>query len=562
MSMTLNEISRKLFRNNRKQYGLFFFSIVFSLAMTGAYGVLQYSPTVTDVLIDGGSTQTISQAMYFGSMLGILVFLVYADSLFLKYKSREIGIFLSLGISRRNVQKIVVREYTLLFQIAASAGLLLSVPLAYFCWSFLNLFLETQETAFSIGWQGLCIAFIFSVLSWMILRAVNCSYIKKLDILKILKTSDENEKAADGNLPKLILGALLVPGGIAAFFTLQNIGGLLNTLLAYVSLAAAVLGVYILIIQCSSIGDILKKYNIRAYYRNIVFYNLLKQKIRQYTRSIFAATLLITFTTFGIGFIAAGFIDGYNTALNEPYDYTIHTTYEHPMTEQRICEIAEESNTSITETARIDSLLVGVQNTYKTGETDWSSRIVVSESSFNSLSGEDITVSRGSFTVYYDSIMEYKLNAFSADKSLFYNPTTRQEFSLVQNEPVCRNGLFNTRSIFSSFLILNDEDYSLLSDLLENQYKTVSYMINVTDWRSTSDFQNNILQAIVSDNNGEIFTNWHNSAAFSKTGGHAEYLPYEGNETRVARLTVLCWCPGLSILMKQCGSSAVYVALY
>lgn len=94
----------------------------------------------------------------------------------------------------------------------------LSVPLAYFCWSFLNLFLETQETAFSIGWQGLCIAFIFSVLNWLILRAVNCSYIKKLDILKILKTSDENEKAADGNLPKLILGALLVPGGIAAFF--------------------------------------------------------------------------------------------------------------------------------------------------------------------------------------------------------------------------------------------------------------------------------------------------------------------------------------------------------
>ena len=98
MSMTLNDISRKLFKNNRKQYGLFFFSIVFSIAMTGAYGVLQYSPTVTNVLVDGGSTQTISQAMFFGSMLGIIVFLVYADSIFLKYKSREIGIFLSLGI--------------------------------------------------------------------------------------------------------------------------------------------------------------------------------------------------------------------------------------------------------------------------------------------------------------------------------------------------------------------------------------------------------------------------------------------------------------------------------
>ena len=105
MGMTLNDISRKLFKNSRKQYGLFFFSVVFSIAMTGAYGVLQYSPTVTNVLVDGGSTQTISQAMFFGSMLGIIVFLVYADSIFLKYKSREIGIFLSLGIDRRSVSK-------------------------------------------------------------------------------------------------------------------------------------------------------------------------------------------------------------------------------------------------------------------------------------------------------------------------------------------------------------------------------------------------------------------------------------------------------------------------
>lgn len=226
--MTLNEISRKLFKNNRKQYGLFFFSIVFSLAMIGAYGVLQYSPTVTNVLIDGGSTQTISQAMFFGSMLGIIVFLIYADSLFLKYKSREIGIFLSLGIDRRSVQKIIVKEYTLLFQIAALTGLLLSVPLAYLCWSILNLFLKTQETAFSIGWAGLLIALAFALVNWLVLWVINRKYIKTVDILKILKTADENEEAGNGNLLLLILGGLLVPSGIIAFFTLQNIGGFLN----------------------------------------------------------------------------------------------------------------------------------------------------------------------------------------------------------------------------------------------------------------------------------------------------------------------------------------------
>lgn len=561
MGMTLNDISRKLFKNNRKQYGLFFFSIVFSIAMTGAYGVLQYSPTVTNVLVDGGSTQTISQAMFFGSMLGIIVFLVYADSIFLKYKSREIGIFLSLGIDRRSVQKIIVKEYTLLFQIAALLGLILSVPLAYLCWMLLNLFLETKETAFSIGYTGLVIAVIFSLLNWLILRTINRRYIKTVDILKIIKTSDENEATKNGRLSLLILGALLVPAGIIAFFTLQNLGGILNTIFAFIGLAGAVWGVYLLIIQCASIGDILKKYNDKAYYKNMVFYNLLKQKIRQYTRSIFVATLLITFTIFGIGFIAAGFIDGYNVALNEPYDYTINATYEHPMTEKRLGEIAEESNVTITDIKCMDCLLLGVQNTYKNGEHDWSSRIIVSEDNFNALSGTSISVPKGSYTMYYDSSMKYKLNAFSADSSLFYNPTTEQEFTLTQNEPICRDGLFNTRSIFSSFLILNDEDYRVIAASITDEYKAVSYMVNVENWPSTADFQNNILETVISDNDGVIFTNWHNSATFAKTGSQAEYLPFEGNETKIARLWSLYPLSKLSSTTTQFEAFATYLML-
>lgn len=561
MGMTLNDVSRKLFKNNRKQYGLFFFSIVFSIAMTGAYGVLQYSPAVINVLVDGGSTQTISQAMFFGSMLGIIVFLVYADSIFLKYKSREIGIFLSLGIDRRSVQKIIVKEYTLLFQIAALLGLLLSVPLACLCWNFLNLFLETQETAFRIGYAGLAIAFLFSLLNWFILRTINRRYIKTVDILKIIQASDENEAAKKGNLFSLISGVLLIPAGIIAFFTLQNFGGFLNTLLAFTGLAGAASGVYLLIVQCASIGDILKKYNDKAYYKNIVFYNLLKQKIRQYTRSIFVATLLITFTIFGIGFIAAGFIDGYNVALNEPYDYTINATCEHPMTEKRIEEMAAKSNATITDLKYMDCLLLGVQNNYISGERDWGSRIIVSEDHFNAVSDMAISVAKGSYTVYYDSSMKYKRNAFSADSSLFYNPTTEQEFTLTQNEPICRDGLFNTRSVFSSFLILNNEDYHTIAATLANEYKAVSYMVNVENWQDTTDFQNNILQAVISDNDGVIFTNWHNSATFAKTGSQAEYLPFEGNETKIARLWSLYPLSKLSSTTTQFEAFATYLML-
>ena len=496
------------------------------------------------------------------SMLGIIVFLVYADTLFLKYKSREIGVFLSLGIDRRSVQKIITKEFTVLFQLAALLGLFLSVPLAYLCWSLLNAFLRTQETAFTIGWMGLAVSLVFAIVSWLILRTVNRKYIQTVDILKILKSSDENEKAKDGSTFRLFLGCMFVPTGIVAFFTLQNIGGVLCTFLAFIGLALAVWGVYLLIIQLASIGDILKRFRAQAYYKNIVFYNLLKQKIRQYTRSIFVATLLITFTIFGIGFIAAGFIDGYNVALNEPYDYTICTTADKgEMTEERIYRIAEDSNAEITEIVRIDSLLLGVESTYKDGSTDWSSRVVISQSNFNHISGQNIVVPEGSYTLYYDSSMQYKKNAFCGDNSLFYNPTTQDETYLIQNELVCVDRLFNSRSFFSSFLILNDYDYAAMFNNLGNEYKATSFLLNVADWKNTEVFQENILQAVINDNNGDIFTNWHNSATFDKTESKAEYLPFEGNETRIARVWALYPQSKLSSATTQFEAFPTYLML-
>lgn len=174
-----------------------------------------------------------------------------------------------------------------------------------------------------------------------------------------------------------------------------------------------------------------------------------------------------------------------------------------------------------------------MQNNYKNGERDWGSRIIVSEDNFNVLSGAAISVPKGSYTVYYDSSMEYKLNAFSAESSLFYNPTTEQEFYFIQNEPICYDGLFNTRSVFSSFLVLNNEDYRTIAATLADEYRAVSYMVNVENWQDTMDFQNNILQAVIAGNNRVIFTNWHNSATFEKTGSQAEYLPFDGNETKL-----------------------------
>ena len=108
---------------------------------------------------------------------------------------------------------------------------------------------------------------------------------------------------------------------------------------------------------------------------------------------------------------------------------------------------------------------------------------------------------------------------------------------------------------------MNNEDYHTIAATLANEYKAVSYMVNVENWQDTTDFQNNILQAVISDNDGVIFTNWHNSATFAKTGSQAEYLPFEGNETKIARLWSLYPLSKLSSTTTQFEAFATYLML-
>ena len=79
--MTLNEIAQKMIRKNKSRYLILSISVCFAILMTGAYGVLLFSPAITDVLMTDGSTYVIALGMYAITVVGILVFLFYANAI-------------------------------------------------------------------------------------------------------------------------------------------------------------------------------------------------------------------------------------------------------------------------------------------------------------------------------------------------------------------------------------------------------------------------------------------------------------------------------------------------
>lgn len=212
--MNLNYITRKLVKNNINKYVSFAFSIIFVVSLIGAFGVLQFSPTVVNVIMDGGSTQSITLSMFGATIFGALIFLIYSHSLFLRYKSKDIGIFISLGIKRDNIKKIIIKEQNIIILISSIIGLVLSIPIAWLSFSLLTLIVKTDETAFTVGWTGLVIASLFSIIVMLFIRVFTSKHIKKLEVIKILKIDEEIEHVKGDNYILRLLGFIMIPIGI------------------------------------------------------------------------------------------------------------------------------------------------------------------------------------------------------------------------------------------------------------------------------------------------------------------------------------------------------------
>lgn len=519
MFMTLNTIVKKLFKNNIKRYALFILSAIFAITMIGGYGILQFSPTVTNVLMDGGATQKITLGMFSFTLIGTFAFVIYAYSLFLKYKSKEIGIFISLGIKRENVRRIIIKELNIIFLISTVLGLVFSIFVAWISWSVLTIFMKTQETFFSIGWIGLIIALLFSILCMIITRVLTSRYIRKVDIIKILKTEEEVEDVKGDSFVLGLIGTLMIPGGIIVYTSLD---------MPYF-LVVSLVGLYLLIVQITSIGTLVKKINPRKYYENIVFFNLMKLKGKQYTLSLFVSTILIGVAIFGIAFNAAPMMSGMlSTIYDDPYDYMVKVGFQQGnFNESDIRKLAEDNNIKLMDLKEFDTILLAqLSKKYN----DWAPMNVVSEETVYKLTGKVLDIEPDCFihviSADENSDSSKYISQPKGDITLL-NPTTKQEFTLNYKGIKFIKNIMNGDTQFEQkdFFVIDKELFNKLHNELQKQYVFTTYVFNTPNWRETGDFSNALFNSIAKASKEKWCPNYNIGVIFDRVRDQSSGAP-------------------------------------
>lgn len=115
-------------RKNIKHYYLYFFALIFSVVLYFVFATLQHDPAV--VARSGGSMGSAFKVAGILLLFIAGIFVVYANSIFLKRRSREIGLYQLIGLTKGAVARLLILENTLLsagaLAIGIGAGILVS----------------------------------------------------------------------------------------------------------------------------------------------------------------------------------------------------------------------------------------------------------------------------------------------------------------------------------------------------------------------------------------------------------------------------------------------------
>ena len=91
--MKLSQLVFRSMQKNIKHYYLYFFALIFSVVLFFSFETLQYNPSVIEATAASGTATSGFEAASYMLYVIVLIFVLYANHLFMRRRSKEIGMY-------------------------------------------------------------------------------------------------------------------------------------------------------------------------------------------------------------------------------------------------------------------------------------------------------------------------------------------------------------------------------------------------------------------------------------------------------------------------------------
>lgn len=334
--MNLSDLITRNLKKNTKNYYLYVFALIFSVALYFSFVTLRFNPEMDEV---SGSIKG-AAAMHASSVLLILivaVFLLYANMIFIKRRNKEIGLLQLIGLTKGRVFAILSIENLVIYSGSLLIGIMFGFVFSKLITMILFKIIQVKQTVeLEFSFAALEQTLYVFVAIYVLIMLMNYVFIKKQSILSLFQVSSKAQvvvkKMKAWEMGFGVIGLLMIGGGyyLSTSMFKEHISSMNKLLLTM-----------LLILGLVIVGTfIFYKYSVRF------ILNLIRMKKQGYlsirevlslTSVMFrmkSNTLLLTVVTtvsaLAIGLLSLSYISYYSVQAvakaSVPNDFSFHNT--------------------------------------------------------------------------------------------------------------------------------------------------------------------------------------------------------------------------------------------
>lgn len=177
-------------RNVRRQIGsylIYFVTVALSIALMFAVNNLSYSDRIRSVAEDSSDVRTMFTMVTVLSCLVTSLVLSYATGFMLKLRRKEFGMYLTLGMTRRNIQTLFACETGILSFLAMLAGLGAGLVIFQLLVALFSSLMELPFAVSAYSVEGILLTLTVSLGMFLLSTLVSLRYLKKTSMAELLK---------------------------------------------------------------------------------------------------------------------------------------------------------------------------------------------------------------------------------------------------------------------------------------------------------------------------------------------------------------------------------------
>lgn len=207
--MNINYLIYRNLKKNIKNYYLYVFALIFSVALYFSFVTLQYDPAMDEAKgsIKGGAALGAASVLLVAI---VAIFLLYANNIFIKRRSKEIGLFQLIGLTKGKIFIILSTENLILYFGSMLIGIFAGFSVSRLILMVLFKITGVDANAsLRFSSEALIQTVIVFAVVYLLIMIMNYVFIKRQSILSLFRTVSKTQaRVKKLSIMEILIGLL------------------------------------------------------------------------------------------------------------------------------------------------------------------------------------------------------------------------------------------------------------------------------------------------------------------------------------------------------------------